>query len=568
MKTSVIRQRVADFLQQHAPFDLLSQEDLLDLAGSGKVKFHESEEYVFRQGEAKGQFVWTIQQGRVELLEESASGERLRDVLGEGDLLGLDRFTGTGASQYSARTSTDVILYGVDAALFETFVARYPELPRFLSARFSVSGSLGFHRESWLDAEPPPLRFLQARTKRRRNRNEVRGTVSTPLTTRAAVLTMLECRSEQLALTLDRNTGAPVESVLTAADLALFCGYNPAGLIAAIRQADADVEISPLLTLAVRMVKAGIGQPHDVDDCCRVGAAVLSAAIEACTRIVSSELSAAGLAAPAAPHCWILFGGSARGDLPSPELPALAVVYDESHHAFQPVDSLYFAAFAGQVAERFNTFGLTGPGLDWPEGARPSMPVLEWKRFYREILLDPLKCDLYACRSFLDLRAAAGDASVFDDLHRHILDELLAGRKTVIPLLANDTLASLPPLTFYQGLVMSLDGVQSETFDLAQAILSPVADAARVFALHAGHLAPASTLARLAALVRAVPDRELLIREAQEAFRIGLYYQTLAGSSRVEPGKLGKFDQLLLKSAFASVQRFLEFTVSTFVPAI
>src|SRR4029077_11036331 len=120
MKTSVIRHRVADFLKRHAPFDALEEQDLLDLAGSGKVKFHESEEYLFRQGDPKGQFVWTIQQGRVELIEEGPSGELLRDVLGEGDLLGLERFAGDGICQYSARTASDVILYGVAASLFES----------------------------------------------------------------------------------------------------------------------------------------------------------------------------------------------------------------------------------------------------------------------------------------------------------------------------------------------------------------------------------------------------------------------------------------------------------------
>src|SRR6476660_7327822 len=100
MQTSVIRQRVADFLKSHAPFDALSEQDRLDLAGSGRVKFHESEEYVFRQGEPKKQFVWMIQQGRVELLEESGPVERLRDVLGEGDLLGLERFAGDGSCLY------------------------------------------------------------------------------------------------------------------------------------------------------------------------------------------------------------------------------------------------------------------------------------------------------------------------------------------------------------------------------------------------------------------------------------------------------------------------------------
>src|SRR5258707_14494202 len=122
MKTAVIRHRVADFLKQHAPFDSLPETDLLALAGSGRVRFHESEEYVFRQGDAPGPLLFVIQQGRVELLD----GEQLRDVLGEGDLLGLDRFLGDGAHRHSARTASDVILYAVDAGIFATLAAGHP----------------------------------------------------------------------------------------------------------------------------------------------------------------------------------------------------------------------------------------------------------------------------------------------------------------------------------------------------------------------------------------------------------------------------------------------------------
>ena len=99
MKTSVIRHRVADFLKTHAPFDALAEPDLLDLAGSGRVKFHESDEYILQQGDAKGAVLWIIQQGRVELMEGRPSGDRLRDVLGEGDLLGL---TGSPAEELAS----------------------------------------------------------------------------------------------------------------------------------------------------------------------------------------------------------------------------------------------------------------------------------------------------------------------------------------------------------------------------------------------------------------------------------------------------------------------------------
>jgi len=50
VKTSLIRFRVADFLKQYPPFDGLPEPDLFELAGTGRVSFHEADEYVFRRG--------------------------------------------------------------------------------------------------------------------------------------------------------------------------------------------------------------------------------------------------------------------------------------------------------------------------------------------------------------------------------------------------------------------------------------------------------------------------------------------------------------------------------------
>ena len=122
-----------------------------ELAGHGRVKFHESEEYIFRQGDGKIQMVWLIQQGRVELLEEHPDGELLRDVLGEGDLLGLECFVGDRCCLSSARTASDVLLYGIRAAQFESLMSRHASVKHFLSAHFSVAADLGIGRTSWLE---------------------------------------------------------------------------------------------------------------------------------------------------------------------------------------------------------------------------------------------------------------------------------------------------------------------------------------------------------------------------------------------------------------------------------
>ena len=614
MKTSVIRQRVADFLKSYAPFDALPEQDLLDLAGSGRVKFHESEEYVFSQGEANGPVVWIIQQGRVELLEESGAGEQLRDVLGEGDLLGLERFAGDGGCPYSARTATDVILYGVSAALFESMVARHPLVKRFVAAHFSVDGILGFGRTSWLDAEAPPADFLRARLvtlsldasapeaasgligarsgiaalvdengrlagvitpidlclggngTARSHARPAPPAMPAPLTTRAAVREMLRAGSRELAITGDGAPDGALEAILTASELALFCGQNPTSLIGAIRAASSASEIAPLLRQARRLLLDGLAQPHDVDDCCRIAAEVVAALAEACIRLARCEVLASGIEPPGASSGWLMFGSSARGDLLQVGLPAIAVVYDDSAAGFRGEDSAYYAALAGETAAWFHNCGLAGAEWPWPEGSQPSMPLSEWRRFFCETIRNPIGNNLYARREFFDVWPLSGDPSFLEGLQRQIMLEL-RDDEAAIPLLANDTLAHLPPLTFFRGLVLDLDGGQRDTLDIASAAISPIADAARVFAIAKRRLAPANTLERLRTAALDFPEGAATLRDAAEAFRIALYYQTLAGGSRIEPGALGKFDQRLLKTAFSSTQRLLEFTASTFLPS-
>lgn len=607
MKTSIIRQRVADFLKRHTPFDALSEEDLLELAGSGKVKFHESEEFLYRRGDQAGQFVWVIQQGRVELLEETESGERLRDVLGEGDVLGLERFSGDGTCLCAARTATDVILYGVAAAVFESTVARYPAAQRYLAAHSSVSGILGFHRTSWLEAEPPPLEFLRARLVTlpagvsaeeagaglAGARNGVAalvdgsgravGTVTAaslvsgvaracppavaaPVSTRGAVRAMLRARSQEVLITADGRGASPVEAILTGVELAMFCGHDAAGLVSAIRHAGSEAEIRPLLTQATRLVVDGLAQPQDVDDCCRISAEMAAAAAQACIRVAERRVAAAGIGRARVPYSLVLFGAAARGDLLGTGLPTIAAVYDDCDEALGPSDSLYFMVLAGEMATRLHACGAAGPALDWPEGAQPSMPLSEWKRLYSETIRNPAGHDLFARREFFDLWPLAGDEGIFRKLQEHILLEL-GEHDAAIALLANDTMSHVPPLTFFRGLVLGLDGSQRDDFDIAEAVVSPLTDAARVFALAKRRLAPVNTLERLDAAVLDFPEGAAQIREAADAFRIGLYYQALAGGARITPGDLGKFDQLLLKTAFASIQRFLEFTLTVRVEA-
>ena len=608
MQTSVIRHRVADFLRRYPPFDALPEQDLLEVAGSGRVKFHESEEYIARQGDAWASMVWIIQQGRVEVLED----EQLRDVLGEGDMLGLECFVGDRRCLHSARTASDVILYGIRVAHFESLIARHPAVKRFLVAHFSVGADLGVGRSSWLDAEPPPLDFLRARLAvlpidasvahaafrltaansgvlalidgsgrpaalvtaselcatpaalARDTAQPCPPTVTAPLTTRAAVGAMLQSRREAIAITADGTRESRLEAILTASDLALFCGHNPAAIVGAIRRAHGVAEIAPLLRQARSMVIDALARPQDVDDCCRMETEVVAALAEACLRLARGSVLDAGIDPPRVPCCWLSFGGFARGDRLEPGLPTIAVVYDDAAEHLRPDDSSYFAAVAGEAMAWFHACGLVSTGWRWPEGAEPFMPLSEWTRLYSETIRNPVANGLHARREFFDLRLLGGDEDILRRVQNRILLEL-RDHETAIPLLANDTLAHLPPLTFFRGLVLELDGEQRDSFDIGRTALSPIADAARVFALAGRRLSPVNTLDRLELAALDFPEAAEIFREAADAFRVALYYQAVAGNL-VEPGRVGKLDQRLLKTALLSIHRLHDYTAGRFIP--
>jgi len=302
-----------------------------------------------------------------------------------------------------------------------------------------------------------------------------------------------------------------------------------------------------------------LGSTADIDDGRLLGGAFIRAALDAAVGIAGAELAAAGIDLPHPAFCWLTFGPTARSELLAPALPNLAVVYD---HESGPETAPWFAALAGQVIACLNECGLEGPGLYWPEGAQPCMPLTEWKRFYSETVRHPIESEIYRRREFFDVAAISGDPKLARDLESHLAAELKTGA-TAIWTLANDTLSNLPPLTLFRGLVLQLDGAQTDRLDLRRTVIDPIADVARAFALGPGDT-QAGTIERLAGAAARHPEESALFEEAAAAFRAALYFEALAGQSLIDPGLLGRHDQRVLKTAFASVQRLLEFTTAAF----
>ena len=190
----------------------------------------------------------------------------------------------------------------------------------------------------------------------------------------------------------------------------------------------------------------------------------------------------------------------------------------------------------------------------------------EWGTRYEGWLQDPVRTKMYLARPLFDLRPVHGRETLWHEVERAVDG---AVDRDILGVLANDCLASLPPLTFFQDAVVEKSGEQTSVFRLEHSALRPLVDVGRVFGMAAGKVLGTSTLERFTLARRRLPEHESIFREASETLRMLLWQQARIGigqgtsGSELPPALLSRHDRHVLKSGFRSILRLLEFTGNT-----
>jgi CBS domain-containing protein len=638
LKTSVIHYRVADFLREHPPFDVIPLADLLTFSASGRVVFHEDDIYLFRKGEPCEAMLWVVQQGRIEMLDEIPAGEQLRDVLGPGDILGLKRHAAETVYQQTARTATEVILYTFDLSAFETLTSKYPETGRFLTAHLSAAARhtkalqlpvtrarLLTEQEKavWLHAPAPSAQWLTRRSlscaatlpvraaaeqmaeaqsdaiaivaanghplgliTNRELRDQIATglipldapaetimnrrfpTAPTGLPTADYLLRMLCSRSPWLAITANGTAASPLQGLIVDTDLELTCGKNPVLLLREMLTAKNSTTLAYLWQRAEALLAETLVGPSVVEWLAQMISELRAVLLERVVQMASTELARAGQTPVGVAHCWLLFGAAGRRELMTSIVPELGLVYADPPPSQAAAAEKYFSMLAQTVMAKLIDCGLRAkPTAAQTEQHPRCQSLTAWKEFYQGQIRDPIGSQIYTAREYFDFHVVAGEAMLGAELQR-LIGEELARSEAFIPVLANDTIAKLPPLTFYLDAVLETDGRANRTLDAEQTALTPLTDATRVLAFTTREVASANTLERLQQLAKALPQYTSTLTDAAEAWRIVCYHHTLAGLSQpggnalIYSARLSRFEQRLLKTAFDSTRRLVELAAS------
>jgi CBS domain-containing protein len=648
MDTSTISYRVAEFLKKYPPFQGMDDGDVLALAGSGRVRFHERNEHILSQGEGHKHHVFVIQQGVVSLWADTNGVLELRDVRGPGDLLGVERFNGVPASLHSARAATDVVSYALPAEDLGALLDKYPNAKQFVSAYSAVT--LDYQAAD--ERRRPENVFLHDVVKSRRvvtcrRQDSIRdaarsmqhhgvdvlavvdadrasgvisstdliawladgnGTLDQPVGDLLAgsltvvapvasvadgVLAMGATGAPALAITADGTPDGELHALVTPADLASVFGDQPVSILREVRRASTTSALRSLNHRARALALEYLESARSVDWLTRFTSLVDESIVGRVIRLAGGSDDS--------DSCWALSGASGRGEsltrlTPEPVLitgsrqPGAAEVYRRVTDLLAECDylprptSAEASAFAEATADK--TAGRPDQSFD---GSFYAASIDEWKDRYVGWVRNPILEQMYLARALFDLRALSDVGRVLPSASARLrqgyggqalpsgpaehpfirdIETAIAGAidRDFLRITANDCVARLPPLTFFQDAVVDDMGERSTTFQLDRNAVTPLVDVARVYGMAAGRVLGGSTQERFAMARHLLPQHDAIFREAADTLRIVLWLEGRigirqgTGGAELPPTLLSRQDRQVLKSGFRVIQRLIELT--------
>jgi CBS domain-containing protein len=599
--TAEISYRVADFLKQHAPFQAVEMADLVALAAHGRVRFHEPREYIAWQGEPHRWHLLVIQQGTVSLWQDDGGVAQLRDIRGAGDMIGLERYNGAPSCAYTARSESDVVIYAFPVDDFDGCLMKYPQVAQYVTAEgrsasdyqpgtgrraapgtflhtlgastraaatCSLDDSMPKVAAQLLDARGDPIAVVDGN-------NQPRGAVTTATVLRwvasggdahqsigdadldplpevvpdasvsDAVVAMAAKGAEAVAVTADGR----LQRVVSARAIGTFFSENPVRLAQDAARAATLRQLREINGQARAFVLDQLQGPSTVDWLAQLTYFIDRAIVLRILTLTSGEV----------PGCWCFSGEAGRGELLTRLAPQPVVILADERERGAALAALQ------RLQEGLVECDYLPEALRAFDPPFYVAPVAEWRRRYRAWIQDPDRQEMYRARTLFDLRAISGSPALWQDVEAEVA---AATNPEFVQILANDCLATMPPLTFFQDAVVDRDGEQTTIFRLEESALRPIVDVGRVFGMATGRALGVSTADRLAAARSRLPDHHAVFRDATDTLRVVLWQQARVGitqgtsGAELPPSLLSRYDRRVLKGGFHAILRLIEFCAS------
>jgi CBS domain-containing protein len=595
---------IADFLRRHPPFDTLDEETLAAVAASAEIEFFAAGTPIVESTDATWEYVYVVRRGSVEL----AMGDRLMDVMAEGELFGYLSVLQERPLGFTARAAEDTLVYRIPAADIA------PVLDRPAAARF-VARSMTRRVQLLADREREPVASPAGRRVRELIRAE--PLVCDPATTvqdaarrmiDAGVTCAVVDLRDQLGIVTDRDIRArvvaagagpdtPLSEVMSAP--AWTVAADRTGTEALLEMLDRGVRHLPVLDAQRRLIgvlddvdlmaserrapfrlreeimrssdAAGVARAtselpdtvialHDAElPAAAISRAIASIHDSATRRLI--ELAHADLGAPPVPYTWLATGSFGRFEpFPSSDVDC-ALAWDGPDEDLELRQSLH--TLAERVLAELSVCGFETD----TKGAVASNPLFArsieaWEAAAHSWIEDPDRDrGLMLLCVVVESDPVWGATSAAERIARAFAHS--PKRELLLRRLAQAALAARPPTGFRRHRVLHR-GAERKELDIKKGGLLPIEALARWSGLAAG-VGAATTRARIEASEGAgtlssehaaiLHDAFELVCDLRMEHQVGQLRSGEAPDNLIDPIDLTPLTRTALKEAFRAVAR-------------
>lgn len=596
---------IRDYLSQCAPLNKLDEDDLNLLVHALEITYCRKNETLLTPGE-NNYTIFLIRSGSLAVYD----GDKLCGQYSAGDWAGYRSALGNGEIKKAVRVAEDSLLYCVPANLMHSLGERYEIIASYFSHQKALrirSATTQMREDSettlihkkvtelvhgkplMVQAEDTILSVAQAMknagytialvmrnnqlagivtdraycTKVVAGQLDMHKPVSTIMSTGLITLDKKQTGSEALLIMAQHNIRhLPVMDqdnvlgVVTATDLIREQSHHSVYMVNEINRADNVDELVALSRQIPSVLQNLIASSMTAYDIGQLISTMGETIIRRLIKLAQKFLGEAPVA-----YAFITAGSMARRDqtVKSDQDNALFLSddYNEAEH------DEYFEKLAKFVCDGLNACGYVYcPGDVMASNKKWRQPVRIWKQYFDKWITEPEPKALMHASIFFDLRCAAGDKHLLEEVQQETLNKT-KDNSIFIQFLIGNALNYRPPIGLFRHLVLEDNGREEKALNMKKRGITPITDLARVYALSAG-IAAVNTRDRLQAASEAgeisVDGKNDLIDAFEFIASVRLQHQALqaAGGEKIDnyvkPDMLSSLERRHLKDAFDVVR--------------
>lgn len=134
---NTIARRVYDFLKKYPPFDIIDEENLLNLSKEVMIIYLQKGKILFKEHESAHNYFYIVKEGAIEMKQTINDTLEMVDICDEGDVFGVRPMVTNTPYLMTAIAQEESIVYGIPSEKFRPIIEKDPKIGLYLIEIFA-----------------------------------------------------------------------------------------------------------------------------------------------------------------------------------------------------------------------------------------------------------------------------------------------------------------------------------------------------------------------------------------------------------------------------------------------